>query len=886
MQVRGYLNTTSRAFTRALDNSAITFPTPLTAGEDIILKFQLSQEIAGFVERLDLPVSAIKARIGKVKTAAEAGDYQIDITLGGDTVTTAAIAWDATAATVKSTIDTALGSTIAALNPCTVVAETGGAYRIKFKDNLAAEIEVSDNSLWPLAFVNVEEQAHDEGYTYILSHQQTPCAESTTLGTRAPDLPVVSRKQGGSDEDGVLINEIQKLVIPPSFAGGTFRLSRGGVKSGLLPLPISVNALADALKVTADTNGAYLVSASSNAFFIEFTGSMAATAQDLFTVVGFDVPASDYYVKLSTDTAAMAARMRRAGTTGEVEMPLHLTVYVENEIDDEEDDRFDFSFPLTFTSPPGDDEHNAAIDLIWDQPPSRLEALPHSTNAVMVGHRSYRKVIGDGTTTSFSIPHNLGANAHTVTADATTNAFTSAGHNFQNLDPIAFSATTSVPAPLVAGTTYWVRDRTDDTFKVSTLQGGAEIDLTNAGTGTITATIDDGPADGYHVTVYERTGDRTRIADNAYTVKLTSDDALTVSGFASTPTTNQYVVHVTKVGRVATYQELELPQARVIDLVPDLDAIRARITALENGDFGGSAPAISTTVTGKIDRPLPRIWRIPRARGVLPAEPESLSGWNPFGEGSTLRDIRLLPAVHATTIETLPTTLPATTSLLRGRVWVASTDRPTVAGGIVAGQHVANDGREWYQVRRESDSESTWYPVVFESKLWSLSISPDELALRTRLDIAAGIELRLFDPSRRPDDRSTVARMSLILERGVRTADTTPGTPGSNIADHFGSPVILGEHQFDLTDVPVQKTMSLSIARDGSGALTAHLGKMLGAMAVVSAPASADFVLRYRIGRVDFQNIPTDSKGVIAYRGLDVGLDGKADNNLGRWRIA
>jgi hypothetical protein len=885
VQVRGYLNTTSRAFTRALDNSAITFPTPLTAGEDIILKFQLSQEIAGFVERLDLPVSAIKARIGKVKTAAEAGSYILDITLGSDTVTTAAIAWDAAAATVKSAIDTALGSTISSLNPCVVTAETGGAYRIHFADNEASvQIEVSDNSLWPLAFVNVEEQAHDDGYTYILSHQQTPCAESTTLGTRAPDLPVVSRKQGGSDEDGILINEIQKIVIPPSFAGGTFRLSRGGVKSGLLPLPISVNALAEALRVTADTNGAYLVSASSNAFFIEFTGSMAGTAQDLFTVVGFDVPASDYYVKLSTDTAAMTARMRRAGTTGEVEMPLHLTVYVENEIDEEEDDRFDFSFPLTFTSPPGDDEHNASIDLIWDQPPSRLDSLPHSTSAVMVGHRSYRKVIGNGSDVEFSIPHNLGANPQTVTADASTNAFTGVGHNFQNGDAVTFSSTTSVPAPLVAGTTYWVRDRTDDTFKVSLLQGGAAIDLTNAGTGTITARVDDGPSDGYHVTVYERTGDRARIPDNAYTVELTSDDALTISGFASTPTSNQYVVHVTKIGRVATYQELELPQARVIDLVTDLDAIRARLTAVENGNFPGAAPAAGTVNTSKIDRTLKRVWNVLRAR-TLPAAPASLVGWDPFAEGSPLRDIRLLPAVHVASgsIEALPAILPAPDSTYRGRVFYSAVDVP---GLVSAGQYAACSGLEWYRVRRESDSESTWYPTAMEMEFFRLSISPDELPLRTRLDLAIGLEMALYDPSRRPADRRTVGRMSLILERGVRTTDSSPSTTGSNIASHFASPVILAQHDFDLTAEVAQKKFTLSIARDGAGALTALASKMMGAAVTVSAPASADFALRLRLARVDFENLPTDGRGILAVRGPDVGLDGKVDQTVGRYGIS
>jgi hypothetical protein len=885
VNVRLYANSSTLALTERLEGGSFQ-PPLIPAYQDLQIRFKLAETVNSVPTIDRRPLYSLTARIGWPDEAPLSGSYQLEITLGGDTVTTADIAFDATTTAIASAINTALGVTIASLNPCTV-SEYEGLKRIVFADKDAQPtIACVENALWPASFVEIDEIEFDEGFAYVLQLRQTPAAEVSSFSEQVPTAPTITEKQAGGEVDGFAYNEIQKLTLSPAFAGGSFRIVRGGVKSVPISVPTNITAIRSALAPLADTGGSFVVTESNDATYIEFTGSMAGENQDLMTIEVFDSPGVDYFFHLPTKTDDMRTLMQQVDSSGQVRIPLSLQLQITDPLAAGGKQDVTIQQELVFIRPVPSSANNVSAALRWGQPLSKGDYLRHSTSSLLVGNRAARFLIGDGSTTSFALQHNLVENAKTVTVNATTNVFTAAGHNYQDLDPITFSSTTTLPAGLTAGTVYFVRDATTDTFKVATSANGTAVDITDTGTGTHTARLRDGVAEGVAVEVWQTGGSQLRIAQSAYTLAKTSTDVVTISGFASTPTTNQYEVFVMTMGRPSTYQSHDHEIEEVPEALARIEALEARVTALENGTVPGAAPAISSTVTGKIDRPLPRIWRIPRARGVLPAEPESLSGWNPFGEGSTLRDIRLLPAVHATTIETLPTTLPATTSLLRGRVWVASTNRPTVAGGIVAGEHVANDGREWYQVRRESDSESTWYPVVFESKLWSLSISPDELALRTRLDIAAGIELRLFDPSRRPDDRGTVARMSLILERGVRTADTTPGTPGSNIADHFGSPVILGEHQFDLTDVPVQKTMSLSIARDGSGALTAHVGKMLGAMAVVSAPASADFVLRYRIGRVDFQNIPTDSKGVIAYRGLDVGLDGKPDPNLGRWRIA
>lgn len=64
-----------------------------------------------------------------------------------------------------------------------------------------------------------------------------------------------------------------------------------------------------------------------------------------------------------------------------------------------------------------------------------------------------------------------------VTGDAATDVLTSTAHGFADDDPIEFVGLTG-GAPLVEATTYYVRDSTTDTFKVTATVGGTAIDLT------------------------------------------------------------------------------------------------------------------------------------------------------------------------------------------------------------------------------------------------------------------------------------------------------------------------------------------------------------------------------------------------------------------------
>lgn len=70
-----------------------------------------------------------------------------------------------------------------------------------------------------------------------------------------------------------------------------------------------------------------------------------------------------------------------------------------------------------------------------------------------------------------------------LSVDTTANTFALGDHSFATDDPVHFRAEIggSLPAPLVAGVTYYAIATTDDTFQVAATAGGAAIDLTTSG---------------------------------------------------------------------------------------------------------------------------------------------------------------------------------------------------------------------------------------------------------------------------------------------------------------------------------------------------------------------------------------------------------------------
>lgn len=70
----------------------------------------------------------------------------------------------------------------------------------------------------------------------------------------------------------------------------------------------------------------------------------------------------------------------------------------------------------------------------------------------------------------------LGGTELLYCVDVASNVFDAPGHGLSDDELVVFY--TSVPAPLTAGTKYWVVNATTNTFQVSATMGGAAIDIT------------------------------------------------------------------------------------------------------------------------------------------------------------------------------------------------------------------------------------------------------------------------------------------------------------------------------------------------------------------------------------------------------------------------
>ena len=76
----------------------------------------------------------------------------------------------------------------------------------------------------------------------------------------------------------------------------------------------------------------------------------------------------------------------------------------------------------------------------------------------------------------------------TFTANASTEVFTDTAHGHLDTQVIRVSGATSLPTGLLDNTDYYVRDKTDDTFKLALSSGGTAVAISDTGSGTLTWT--------------------------------------------------------------------------------------------------------------------------------------------------------------------------------------------------------------------------------------------------------------------------------------------------------------------------------------------------------------------------------------------------------------
>lgn len=92
----------------------------------------------------------------------------------------------------------------------------------------------------------------------------------------------------------------------------------------------------------------------------------------------------------------------------------------------------------------------------------------------------------------YGLPRGLLANPGRLVAsvDTSTETFVLDGHGFEDDDELLFRAEEggTLPAPLVAGTTYYAIRVSYDSFRVAASSGGSAINITAAGSSTVVST--------------------------------------------------------------------------------------------------------------------------------------------------------------------------------------------------------------------------------------------------------------------------------------------------------------------------------------------------------------------------------------------------------------
>lgn len=83
------------------------------------------------------------------------------------------------------------------------------------------------------------------------------------------------------------------------------------------------------------------------------------------------------------------------------------------------------------------------------------------------------------------IESKLGLNSFTTfTANSTTDIFSASGHGLSNGDVLIVKSAGSLPPELAIDTRYYVINKTNNTFQLSTTSGGSAINISSNGTGT------------------------------------------------------------------------------------------------------------------------------------------------------------------------------------------------------------------------------------------------------------------------------------------------------------------------------------------------------------------------------------------------------------------
>lgn len=829
------LSTLNLAETLADGGSDTSFP-PMVAGTHLTLRLRLAETLEGTPALSNRTVHSVKASIGLPDARPASGTYQLTIGPGAAVAgvnTTGSIAYSASGEALAAAINALTDATLVAnALPCKVVLEDG-SYRIRFKDAAQRDFDCADNALWPLSFVEVTASEHDEGWIHTLRLVQAPLAQTVDHALTLAATPVISRVQegGGDEASGATWNELQKLSIPAEFNVGAIQIRRGFLRSDAIGLPTSGEEIQTALAAIADEGGTFIVTEQQNAVLIEFAGdSMKGRSQSLLELEIIEGPLPSIQFTLDTDTAAMAVRMQKPDSIGQVALPLEISLTIEDAENPEILHPVAFRADLVFLNSINTAARSVAATPNWNQPFARRNYRQYGPDQFLIGQRHARFIIGDGTATSYTLNHNLGDGDITVAVrdnDASGRLLRDAEYEVNFDGDNALVVTFEIPV-----------EENSLVVLISTVSHPASF-LAH------THTIDDVEELRVRLEAIEnQLAQLTAIAPSGgLTVDTsTTDEALIIAEWSLMPMADIYPTRFS--------WNLQEPGKTTATAPKAIAEIKPQVLYDLNIRDGGLLPAIHRATTYDM------------------IAPESVTGdyeGNVY-ENKTEQDI-ILPGKGGRRKDTLS---PGEFAAYNGSRWYK----------------VRKDGDTTSFFPTQFERKLFEFSVNERQLRFKKTLSLDfgfEVAILTN---------RIGAPSEYANSPfNTEAQWSLLVEWGEYVQDEaafdedSPEYPDtaqnlSLINWHKEAPII--DHTFNLTVTPTIHQFGVEIIRNAAGKISANR-ILYGGKEGTNAPTSGNFALRARLTRFDTENI-WNPLGLVVLLGLDR-QTGTAISTMGKAQI-
>ena len=856
-----FTDLTRRVLSTSASGDTFSFPA-LTAGDSLAISLRFIQRIGSSTPREVYPkIRAVRASIGFIDQRPVHGSFSLKI---GDAAisagnTTALLPHNATAAQIKASLTPLVGPDIAATFE-------DGSYIIHCDDGRKLDLTVVRNTLFPTSFGRIFAYEVNAEWLHELRLVQAPLAHTDSSERVLPLAPSVTTIQDGyTSYDGLFtFPEIQQLTIPPDFRGSYqlklddyYRTDILDTSDGPSEIQSALNAM---LAKIGPMRSVTVTNPSAGQALITFDGKYyEGTDVDQLVPVVASAPPGDPTVELDLGTAEIWTALR--GSPELAGVPLELEIDV---LDDTAtgDDDINASFRTVKVQSsvrlkravffPG---LSALQNVDWLRNPSPKDYVPFTPSQVITGTQHYVSVFGDGTSTQYRFPHNLGTAALHVTVRE------NGGTNLV-VSPDGYAAELASDNELVLKFPEPVED---DAMAV-TISTAGPVTVQNIHTHTM------GQIDGLDLLLEDigrrlaalellmpmagvagATSGESNVSFELPDIGEILADAAALD--ASETLASQIVVTNNNKPTLPSGTPVAAQEAKIAEeekkTEADPDALPAnvlyRVTIPGIGKTASSGRPAVTAQDGTVTVP------------AVPSEDSEPAVWPVRTNTAPGKWPLLLPAVEDSGISEV-SSLPV---MAAGTVW-KSTAGIVLPGGsgrrsqtVPPNGYFASDGRAFYRVKREGSTD-VFHPLEMERELWRVLLGDEQFPDGAALSVAGEIRTRMlgefFD-----DDARNLARVDLGGQYMLKCeAVPVEGTVSLGAAS---AAVLLGQTRVALSPSLETFRWELSIRRETAGMVSSWL-------AYRKAQTGGNFalpaVIRLRLTAFDVDDASADPRGQVA----------------------